>query len=126
MTKVAVYGSLRKGMSNHGILEGATFLGTTKTVNNYTMYSLGGFPKVALDIGGPTQIVVEIYEVDDQGLRRLHRLEGFRGFDDPNNFYDLSAVDTVDFGEVLIYHINGEDTYQVVEDGDWVNFRNNR
>ncbi len=122
-TKVAVYGSLRKGMHNHRILSGAKFLGTTVTQEPYAMYSLGGFPKVVL--GEPVcPIVVEVYEVDVEGLVRLDQLEGFYGHG-RDNFYDRTQVKTSDLGKAWIYHIerhNQSMTTNLIGDGDWVKF----
>jgi gamma-glutamylcyclotransferase (GGCT)/AIG2-like uncharacterized protein YtfP len=123
-TKVAVYGSLRQGMGNHRLLEGQKFVGTTVTEQPYAMYSLGGFPKVSLEGAKVCPIVVEIYDVDAQGLSRLNQLEGFHGKGSQYNFYDCSPVAT-GLGEALIYHI--EDGYggtrECVDHGDWVKYR---
>lgn len=40
-TKVAVYGTLRKGHGNSGLLSNADLLGTFRTKNKYYMYNLG-------------------------------------------------------------------------------------
>lgn len=124
MTVVAVYGSLRKGMGNHSLLMGQTFVGTTQTTEAYAMYSLGGFPKVELQGDKVSPIVVELYDVDDKGLSRLDMLEGYRG-PNGNNFYDRSLVNT-GLGEAWIYHIEGDTrgSVNLVDDGDWVRFRN--
>lgn len=123
-TQVAVYGSLRQGMGNHRLLEGQEFLGTTVTNEPYAMYSLGGFPKVVLYGEKVSPITVEVYLVDDNALRRLNQLEGFSGKNDGSNFYDCTQVPT-GLGDAFIYHI--EDGYgstnNLVEDGDWVNYR---
>ena len=127
ITKVAVYGSLRQGMGNHGLLRGQEFVGTTVTDEPFAMYSLGGFPKVVLRGEKVCPIVVEVYNVDEQGLVALNRLEGFSGSNDGSNFYDRSTVSTP-LGDVEIYHI--EDGYGgtrgLVESGDWVEFRKNQ
>lgn len=124
MAKVAVYGSLRKQMGNHRLMVGieAQYLGTTFTTESYTMYSLGGFPKVQL--GRATcPIKVEVYEVDDEGLARLNQLEGYRG-EGRDNFYDRSEIQTNNYGPALMYHIEGEGRQEsIVPDGDWVNYR---
>lgn len=123
-TKVAVYGSLRQGMGNHGLLRGQTFLGETVTDEPFAMYSLGGFPKVTLHGAKVCPIVVEVYDVDEQGLIALNRLEGFHEKGSEGNFYDRSTVSTP-LGDVEIYHI--EDGYggtrELVEGGDWVKYR---
>lgn len=88
------------------------------------MYSLGGFPKVALRGEKISPIVVEIYDVDAEGLTRLNRLEGFSGKNDGSNFYDCSPVET-GLGEALIYHIDDGygGTRDAVPHGDWVKYR---
>ena len=123
-TRVLVYGSLRKGMGNHRLLEGQDFVGETLTKEPYAMYSLGGFPMVSLEGDKVSPIVVEAYDVDDRGLARLNQLEGFHG-KGQRNFYDCSHVETVDHEGGLIYHIEGEASRPnpLVEDGNWVNYR---
>jgi len=122
MTVVAVYGSLRKGMGNHRLLANQTFLGETKTVEKYAMYSLGGFPKVSLEGDKVSQIVVELYEVDAPGLARLDMLEGYNG-EGQRNFYDRSPIQCEDGNLALIYHIEDKGRQpEVVPDGDWVKF----
>lgn len=124
MTKVAVYGSLRMGFGNHRRLEGATYLGTTTTTEPFSMYSLGGFPKVNLKVA-VCPIVVEVYECDADVLRSLDYLEGYRG---PNhdNFYDRSEVET-GLGAALIYHIDSDaDIGNLVKNGDWADYCDKR
>lgn len=117
MTKVAVYGSLRREMHNHPIIEGQAYLGTTVTTDEYTMYDLGAFPAVCLTIP-VCPIVVEVYEVDDACMARLNRLEGYRG-EGMDNFYDCSEIQTADFGPVLIYHMGPQRRTEMVTSGDW-------
>jgi gamma-glutamylcyclotransferase (GGCT)/AIG2-like uncharacterized protein YtfP len=75
---VFVYGSLKNGLSNHHILDGATYIGQGWTAPNFTMLNLGWFPGVVL--GGTSQIEGELYEVDERTLHRLDRLEGHPDF----------------------------------------------
>ena len=74
LIKVFVYGTLKKGFGNHILLEGSKFLGYAKTNPLFTMVSLGGFPAVIID--GETSIQGEVYEVNEEALRSLDRLEG--------------------------------------------------
>lgn len=124
MTQVAVYGSLRQTMGNHRLLEGQPFVGTTVTKRPYSMYSLGGFPKVDL-LGDDSQIVVEIYDVDEETHRRLDQLEGYRGPGE-SNFYDCTKVELEQFGSALMYHIDGSTNDVPVPNGDWVAYMNQR
>lgn len=71
--RIFVYGTLRKGEGNNGLLKGSTYLGMGVTLPEYEMYNLGHFPGVV--DGGLTSIVGEVYEVDEETLRRLDRLE---------------------------------------------------
>lgn len=78
MHRVFVYGSLMKGYHNHRFLRDARFLRRDRTTHyHFRMYSLGSFPAVVA-AGGPDAGPVEgeLYEVDDQTLAALDRLEG--------------------------------------------------
>lgn len=124
MTQVAVYGSLRQGFGNHGRLMGARLVGTTQTVEKYSMYSLGGFPMVQLEGAKTSPITVEVYECNDEQLRSLDYLEGYRG-PGLGNFYDRSEVET-GCGPALIYHIEGREGRDLVESGDWKKYCDKR
>ena len=76
--KVFVYGTLRKGFGNHELLGSSTLLGKAITESKYTMLHLGGFPGVVK--GGDTSITGEIYECDDQCVKRLDFLESHPEF----------------------------------------------
>ena len=71
--EVFVYGSLLPGLHNHGLLEGAWFLGYRKTYPDFEMFSLGHFPAVCAE--GKTAIYGALYQVDDDTLRMLDQLE---------------------------------------------------
>lgn len=76
MTKVFVYGTLKRGGSNHGFLAGQQFLGEASTVPGYTLYSLGDYPGMVRS-NDPAQVVTgEAWGVDDACLAQLDKLEG--------------------------------------------------
>jgi len=77
MELVFVYGTLKRGFSNHGILENSKYLGTTETVSrSFMMYPLfGSFPGVTICLDDGFAIMGELYEVDSQTLNELDKLE---------------------------------------------------
>lgn len=76
---VFVYGSLKSGFGNHPILGDSPLRDVTRTVSrNFSMISMGGFPGVSK--GGTYNIEGEVYEVTDEVLARLDRLESNGSF----------------------------------------------
>lgn len=72
---VFVYGSLKQGFGNHGMLEGNEFITATRTKGrSYRMVSLKAFPAVLK--GGKNAIQGELYAVDATTLALLDMLEG--------------------------------------------------
>lgn len=113
MTKVVVYGSLKKGFGNSCLLENSKLL-HDKVFFTGTMASLGGFPCCTQH--GNTRIQGEMYEVDDTTLARLDQLEGHP------NWYERKMVSTSE-GEAWIYFIDRPDHYgdgaRIVKSGVW-------
>jgi gamma-glutamylcyclotransferase (GGCT)/AIG2-like uncharacterized protein YtfP len=73
---VFVYGSLKRGFSNHSLLTSSKFCGITETIDPiFEMYSLGSFPAV-VETGNGFHITGELYEIDSVTLKMLDRLEG--------------------------------------------------
>lgn len=109
---VAVYGSLKKGFYNHGLIKPYKYLGTDRIVG-FDMYNLGAFPGIK---PGEGSISIEVYDVDNQeGLDALDRLEGYP------QLYDKQIVDTK-YGKAIIYVYNMElnPNYDLlVETGIW-------
>ena len=76
-TLVFVYGTLKRGLSNHRWLRGQTFLGEARTVAGYRMFDLGGYPGMVLEEGEDGGAIEgEVWAVDAEGLRGLDKLEG--------------------------------------------------
>lgn len=124
--RVAVYGTLRRGEGNHGLLRDAAFVGQGR-VSGYKMVSNGGFPAVYATDDVDDEIVVEVYEVNESQLLRLHGLEGFRSHD--NKWYDLGVVTVVENtdGQSALYHgafiyrwtMDECDGLRPIPSGDW-------
>ena len=75
MNLVFVYGTLLKGLSNHGYLANAQYLGK-KIVHGLKMYNLGPFPACVKSGNNHDFVHGELYQVDDATLNMLDRLEG--------------------------------------------------
>jgi gamma-glutamylcyclotransferase (GGCT)/AIG2-like uncharacterized protein YtfP len=101
MKRVFVYGTLLSGCYNHGCLWGQQCLGAG-SITGFALYNLGGYPGTipALE----EEVLGEVYEVDENTLVRLDRLEG-NGW-----LYNRRSVEAVVKGMTLdagVYVWNG-------------------
>lgn len=97
---VFVYGTLKEGFSNHGLLRDSIYHGKHETGAVHKMLSLGGFPGVIWN-GGTSPIHGEVYEVTDATLARLDSLEGYP------HFYDRRLIVT-QYGAAYIYVLSDD------------------
>lgn len=127
--KVFVYGTLRQGQGNHGLLERATRVGELGIIRGQLYVSPYGLPAV---IPGQGQVIGECYELKDpEQLVALDSLEGYQvGRHD--NFYDRRECEVVledgvtkafayFFPEAKEQEIRK--AWALVENGDYVEFR---
>ena len=119
---VAVYGSLRKKQSNYEYhLSNSTYKGTFTTEPEYTMHPLSYYP--ALKLNGNHSIVMEVYEVDEDTLKNLNRLEGYYP-GEKSTFYDRIEINTP-WGKAFTYiYVIELSKDSIVESGDWVTYKN--
>lgn len=78
MTKVFVYGTLKRGYNNFKHLlnhKDAKFIGEALTVQEYTMLN-AGFPVLMEGGEQPARVVGEVFKVDNATLKNLDMLEG--------------------------------------------------
>jgi len=133
---VAVYGSLRRSMGNHRVLDGAKFI-RDDIILGMGMVSFGPYPACdfvsSSDVtdyehSHDTGITVELYEVDDNGARRLDSLEGCDPYDpeSPANYYSRRQVSTKSGEVVWVYFIPDvlDEGHDPVISGDWVTYLN--
>ncbi len=120
MNKIAVYGTLRQGCSNHALLEDSKLLSRERTDDQWEMFSLTGFPGIRK---GNKAITIEVYEVTDDVAKTIDRLEGYRGTN-KDNWYNKVQIDTSQ-GKVDIYTLERPeyDNYPIIPSGDWAQFR---
>jgi gamma-glutamylcyclotransferase (GGCT)/AIG2-like uncharacterized protein YtfP len=119
---LAVYGTLRKGQGNNrNCLNTSKYIGTTKTKNIFKMFSNGGFPIVS---DGDNNIEVDIYEVSDEDLKKVYRLEGYSGVRNAKeNWYNTIDVDTsLGSAEMFVMDLDVVENNQlrVIESGNWL------
>ena len=70
-----VYGTLKKGHSNHRLIENASYIGEDKTRENYCMINLGHFP-ATLEREKMSSIKGEMYLANGDLLQTLDKFEG--------------------------------------------------
>ena len=89
MHRVFVYGTLKRGQSNHPLLRDSHFLGPAITTKRYRMIA-NEFP-VLLSFGNGLAVKGELYEVETETRNRLDRLERVR--EDGSGSYERRATD---------------------------------
>ena len=72
---VFVYGSLKRGCSNHHFLHSQRFVAVGFTTPRYNLYTLGDFPAMVEAAEGGRSIEGEIWAVDSACLAQLDLLE---------------------------------------------------
>lgn len=79
-TLVFVYGTLKRGGSNHHWIQSQRFVGMARTLPEFRLYDLGGYPgMVGAAPGQGSSIEGEVWEVDPAGLAKLDVLEDVAG-----------------------------------------------
>jgi gamma-glutamylcyclotransferase (GGCT)/AIG2-like uncharacterized protein YtfP len=107
-----VYGSLMRNMGNHRVLVRARFVRTAHTPASFTLHDLGAYP--GMIGGGTTRVHGELYEVNEETLAALDRLEGHP------RFYRRSEISLCDGTRVLSYLLaERRSRCPAIAGGDW-------
>ncbi len=75
-TLVFVYGTLKRGCSNHHYLKGQKFIGEARTTPGFRLYGLTGYPGMVPKADDRDGVTGEIWSVDAEALVHLDGLEG--------------------------------------------------
>lgn len=77
MELVFIYGTLKQGQCRESSMNSARYLGTATIASNFAIYNCGQYPAlVKLQDTQPNNVRGEIYEVDEEHLEVLDRIEG--------------------------------------------------
>jgi gamma-glutamylaminecyclotransferase len=76
MSLVFVYGTLKRGGSNHHLMAGQKFLGEARTPPGFRLYDLGGHPGMILKPDDRAGVTGEVWSVNTACLAQLDILEG--------------------------------------------------
>ena len=98
-TLVFVYGTLKRGGSNHAWISQQQFVAEARTAPLYRLYDLGGYPGMVYAKDG-LSIQGEIWKVDAAGLAQLDILEDTAGGE-----YERVPVSLL--GEYSDQHVQG-------------------
>lgn len=76
MTRLFVYGTLKRGCKNHRHIAGQCYVGLASTAPGYRLYDLGDYPGMVSDEAKSGAVQGEVWAVDDTALARLDDFEG--------------------------------------------------
>lgn len=114
-----VYGTLRRGgvRAMPGLFPGAAFVGRGSVRGR--LYDLGEHPGLLLDESG-TEVVGEVYEVDEETLKRLDAIEA-------TSYYWRERVEVTLEGRgaecwVYVYDPEAYPSSVLIESGDWIEY----
>ena len=109
---VFVYGTLKKGFSNHRLLEKDKFMGEAETIDQYAMY-VQGIPYVNYD-ETVSEITGELYQVSNLSLLMIDLLEGH-----PSWYYRKKIHIETDKGKLYKawMYFNEQKTNNLIESG---------
>ena len=120
---VFVYGTLRRGEANAGLLRDAECI-SEKAYMRGGLYDTGcGYP--ALTLSGQQCVQGEVYRVDAPTLKKLDELEDYYAKGDPRNLYErVSVAVHSDQGDMQVwtYIFLEEKALQLerIDSGDWL------
>ncbi|WP_316571419.1 gamma-glutamylcyclotransferase [Neobacillus sp. YIM B06451] len=124
MVKVFVYGTLRKGESNHHLLKNAVRIAEQCWTNGALFDTGYGYPALGLD--PQAKVFGELYEVTAEELFRLDRLEGYVEGGTNNLYERVEQLVYTDKGAVTayLYYAGGPDLLvKRIPNGDWKEYR---
>ncbi|HEY8528050.1 MAG TPA: gamma-glutamylcyclotransferase [Paenibacillaceae bacterium] len=121
--RLFVYGTLRRGEINHGLLDASPCESLVAWVSGSLVDTGRGYPAITK---GPGMVCGEIYRVDRDTLAHIDDLEDYYGPGDPRNLYErVETKALTDRGEVdvLVYVSDRFGTGSAIPYGEWKLYR---
>lgn len=117
-TLVFVYGTLKRGGTNHAFLRDQQFVGPARTVAGYRLYVVADYPGMVREPADQRGVAGEIWSVDPVGLAALDHLEGVDEFLYRRDFVPLQPpfAETPVQGYLYLRTIRGR---RPLLDGNW-------
>lgn len=103
-TRVAVYGTLKRGLSNHYLLQDARYMGRD-CLTAITLYDLGPYPGAKIQTS--EGIIIEVFEVTQMQLAALDALEEYNTHAPEQGMYNRVQLKTR-YGSAWVYIYNLE------------------
>ena len=122
--KIAVYGTLRQGFSNHGVLGDSTLVGTGLTKEKFKL-TARGIPFVTRN-EQISNVKVEVYEVSDAQLPVVDGLEGYNPNNHEGSWYKRTPIQVTleDVGDVeASIYLGDDDASTIIESGDYADYQ---
>ena len=122
MTKLLVYGTLRRGGGANGFMKGTEYQGAVK-LPGYDMYNLGGFPGIVENPDNKDGVVCEVFDgVTPETMEDIDHYEGYRPDYPPEHSHYLRKEVNVQGEPMFVYVYNrptNMEWYQPIKTGDW-------
>ena len=109
---VFIYGTLKRGERNHGLLAGEQFIGEAVTEPLYRLYDCGAYPALVEDAADGRAVCGEVYLVGPATLRRLDVLE------DAPRLYQFLPVRLADFDRPVKAYLYRQEVGGLAECGE--------
>ena len=100
-TLLFIYGTLKRGASNHAVLASQKFLGEARSVPGYRLYAVADYPGLVRDPSDTHGITGELWSVTPTALADLDAFEGL-----PEKLYRRDRITLAfphEFTEVQTY-----------------------
>ena len=101
---IFVYGTLKKGFGANSLLQPANLVIENVAIRGFKMYTNGSFPMVVESEKGSDAVYGEIWEIEEDTLRRLDRYEGHPNLFTRNYIPTEQIEFTSDLGVMMYYY----------------------